>query len=297
MTPAYRPHDAFIAPAREKRELWRLIPGVAVIVATYLGGLFLLHAYLSDTYGRWTAAVILQRLAFGNTPGMILLTLWTFLGLALGAMAAVRIVHRRSAATLFGGPVSRALNDFLLVTGAVAALNLLLLPLHLGAEEISPGLPFGTFLLYLPFALVAVLVQTGAEELVFRGYLQQQLAVRFAYPAVWMTVPSALFASGHYLPADFGSNAWSIAIWAFVFGSLAADLTARTGTLGAAMGFHFANNLSALLLVGLAGNLDGLALWRLTLDLSAPGVLGPALAVDFAVMIVSWLLARLVLRV
>ena len=63
------------------------------------------------------------------------------------------------------------------------------------------------------------------------------------------------------------------------------------------MGFHFANNLSALLLVGLAGNLDGLALWRLTLDLSAPGVLGPALAVDFAVMIVSWLLARLVLRV
>lgn len=297
MTAAYRPHDAFIAPARIRSELWRLVPAVAVIIATYLAGFFLLNAYLSETYGRWAAAAILHRLAFGDTPGTMLLTLWTFLGLALGPMVAVRLVNRRSAATLFGGPAPRAVQDFLRVAGTVAALSLLLLPLHLGAEEIRPGLPFGTFLVYLPFALVAVLIQTGAEEIVFRGYLQQQLAARFSHPAIWMGVPSALFAWGHYLPADFGPNAWSIAVWAFVFGSLAADLTARTGTLGAAMGFHFANNLSALLLVGLAGNLDGLALWRLTLDLSAPGVLGPALAVDFAVMIVSWLLARLVLRV
>lgn len=297
MFPAYRPHDRFVAPARAKRDLWRLPAGVAVIGAIYLGGLFLLSAYLSGTYGQWFAAALLRRLAQGDTPGILILTLWTFLGLALGPMAAARLVNGRSAATLFGGPVARIISDFRCVALAVVALNLVLLPFHLGGDDISPGLSFGAFLIHLPFALPAILIQTSAEELVFRGYLQQQVAARFAHPVLWMGIPAALFAWGHYLPGDFGPNAWAIAVWALVFGLLAADLTARTGTLGAAIGFHFANNLSALLLVGLAGNLDGLALWRLTIDISAPGVLGPALAIDFAMMIVSWLLARLVLRV
>jgi DNA-directed RNA polymerase subunit RPC12/RpoP len=41
---------------------------------------------------------------------------------------------------------------------------------------------------------VGVLIQTGAEEVLFRGYLQQQLAARFASPIAWMVLPSAIFA-------------------------------------------------------------------------------------------------------
>jgi hypothetical protein len=76
-----------------------------------------------------------------------------------------------------------------------------------------------------------------------------------------------------------------------------ADLTARTGNLGAALAFHFANNAVALLFVGIAGNLDGLALWSLPIDLKDSDAVRPALILDFATMIVSWLLARLSLRV
>jgi hypothetical protein len=88
-----------------------------------------------------------------------------------------------------------------------------------------------------------------------------------------------------------------IALWAAFFGVLAADLTARSGSLGAALGFHMANNVVALLIIGVGGTLDGLALWSLPIDLTDPAVARPALIVDFATMIVSWLLARLALRV
>ncbi len=294
---SYAPHDAFVAPARKRRELWRLFPGALLILACYLGPLILFGIYLTETYGRLIAETLAQRMARGDTPGGLLMLLWTFLGLALGPMVTVRLLHGRAAGTLIGPSPRRAISDFSRVLGSVLALNVALLPFALGSEAIRPGLGFGAFLTYLPFALPGLLIQTGAEELVFRGYLQQQLAARFRHPVIWMGLPSALFAWGHYLPAEFGASAWVVALWAAVFGLLAADLTARTGTLGAALGFHFANNVAALLFVGLENNLDGLALWSMSIDPSDPAAVGPALAVDFAAMLTSWLLARLVLRV
>ena len=295
--PAYAPHDAYIAPARHRREVWRLFPGIAIILAAYLGPLVLLGIYLTETYGRLITQALMQRMARGDTPGGMLMLLWTFLGLALGPMVAARLLHGRSAGTLIGPSLRRALTDFVHVFGPVLALNAVLLPFALGSDATRPGLGLGVFLTYLPFALPGLLIQTGAEELVFRGYLQQQLAARFRHPLVWIGMPSALFAWGHYLPGEFGGSAWAIALWAAVFGVLAADLTARTGNLGAALGFHFANNIAALLIVGLENNLDGLALWTMSVDLTDPGAVLPALAVDFAAMVTSWLLARLVLRV
>ncbi|WP_347312353.1 CPBP family intramembrane glutamic endopeptidase [Defluviimonas sp. SAOS-178_SWC] len=297
MPDAYAPHDAYIAPARRRREFWRLFPGAAIILAVYLGPIVFLGIYLTETYGRLITGALMQRMARGDTPGGMLMLLWTFLGLALGPMVAVRLLHGRAAGTLFGPSLSRALADFTRVLGPVLALNGILLPFALGSESAHPGLGFADFLSYLPFALPGILIQTGAEELVFRGYLQQQLAARFKSPLIWIGLPSALFAFGHYLPDEFGTSAWAVALWAAVFGVLAADLTARTGNLGAALGLHFANNIAALLFVGLENNLDGLALWTMSIDLADPSAVLPALAVDFAAMITSWLLARLVLRV
>jgi membrane protease YdiL (CAAX protease family) len=111
-----------------------------------------------------------------------------------------------------------------------------------------------------------------------------------------MGVPSALFASGHYLPDSFGGGALAIVLWAFLFGCLAADLTARTGNIGAALALHAANNASAMLLIGLDGNLDGLALWTAAVDMGAPGALTLILAADFLMLISAWLVARIALR-
>ncbi|MCB1398940.1 MAG: CPBP family intramembrane metalloprotease, partial [Rhodobacteraceae bacterium] len=108
---------------------------------------------------------------------------------------------------------------------------------------------------------------------------------------------SILFGALHYAPSEFGANAFWPALWAGIFGCLAADLTARTGSLGAAMGFHFATNVSAIFLVGLYGNLDGLSLYTVVINTRDASQLLPYLAIDFASILVAWLVARLMLRV
>ncbi|MDP5347971.1 MAG: CPBP family intramembrane metalloprotease, partial [Paracoccaceae bacterium] len=96
---------------------------------------------------------------------------------------------------------------------------------------------------------------------------QQQLAARFDRPWVWLVLPSMLFASAHYTPELPPVEATHYMIWAFCFGLAAADLTARSGTLGPAIGFHLVNNALAFLVFGQAGGMDsGLALFLFPAD-------------------------------
>jgi hypothetical protein len=79
----------------------------------------------------------------------------------------------------------------------------------------------------------------------------------------------------------------------FLFAVLAADLTARTGSLGAAWGFHFANNCVAILVVALDGPLSGLALYTVPMAEMSAAELRPALAMDMAVTLLTWGAIRL----
>ncbi|WP_338153259.1 CPBP family intramembrane glutamic endopeptidase [Pseudophaeobacter leonis] len=76
---------------------------------------------------------------------------------------------------------------------------LVLPPYDFGAPLVS-NLGFWPWLGLLPLSLLAVLVQVSAEEVVFRGYLQQALAARFKSPVIWLVAPSALFGLAHYMP-------------------------------------------------------------------------------------------------
>ncbi len=294
--PAYRPLAAFVAPALPRAQLWRTVLGMMLVLAIYALSFLGLFALLYLRYGPMISQGIFFAMASGRTPGAMLLLLVSFAGLGLAPMAVVRLLHRRRAGTLFG-PAEVAIHDFGRVALAVLALNLSLLVLSLFGDRLEPDVGFGAFLAWLPAALVAILIQTGAEELVFRGYLLQQLRARFASPLIWGLVPACLFGFGHYAPSIYGPNAIAVALWAVIFGLFAADLTARTGSIGAALGLHFANNVAAFLLVGLKGNMDGLALWTQSVDLASPSALLPLVLVDLLTMVVAWLLARLVLRV
>jgi membrane protease YdiL (CAAX protease family) len=199
--------------------------------------------------------------------------------------------------TLFG-PLRLALDDFRAVSVALIALGVLvalLPPWDMGGSYVA-NLSFGRWMVLLPLSLAGVLVQVGAEELVFRGYVQQQLAARFRSPLIWMLLPSALFAAGHYLPASAGDNALMIALWAGVFGLLMADLTARSGSLGPAIAVHFWNNVTAILIVSLPDEMSGLSLYLAPFGMSDTEAVRAWLPVDFALMFVSWLAARVAIR-
>ncbi|MEO0990702.1 MAG: CPBP family intramembrane glutamic endopeptidase, partial [Pseudomonadota bacterium] len=163
-------------------------------------------------------------------------------------------------------------------------------------NEARPGLAFGPWLMYLPLTLVGLLVQTGAEELAFRGYLQQQVAARFRHPVFWMVIPSVLFGFLHYDPVSMGGNALIIVGATTMFGLMAADLTARSGNLGAAWGMHFANNFFALAVVAVEDTITGLALYRTAYGAGDADIPLASLALDFVVLILAWGLCRRVVR-
>ena len=290
----YAPYERLRAPALRRPALWRLALGAVLVVALWAGvgaGVFMGAQLLA---GRGDPSLARELLG-GDTPRAVLLLLATFLGLLAAPFAAARLLHGRRPPGLLG-PRREALRDFwraALVTAAAYALTLLAWAI---AFDSLPGVPWGTWLALLPAAIVLLLVQTGAEEVAFRGYLQSQLAARFASPLVWIVLPSILFGAIHWDPQMDPANAATLALSAGLFGLVAADLTARTGTLGAAWGFHFANNFAALALLGTPGALAGLALRRAPYSLDEPLPAWLTLA-DLALIGLVWLaLSRLLRR-
>lgn len=290
---AYAPHETLVAPARAYPELWRVLAGLGLVGLVVVTMNLILFATVTSS----GSPELISSLQGGSSPVAMLMLLASFGFATLGVTLAVRLFQHRGLGTVLG-PTRRMIEQFWRVLFALLVLGLVLfvLPPYDMGVPLKPNLPVPQWILLLPFSLVAILIQTSSEEILFRGYLQQSLAARFRTPWVWMGIPSILFAAGHYAPNAAGDNAILVAVWACVFGLLSADLTARAGTLGPAIAMHFANNTMALLVISLPDNLSGLALFHLPYDMSDTGVLRQWLIVDFGVMIVSWLVARLALR-
>ncbi|PQO23869.1 CPBP family intramembrane metalloprotease domain-containing protein [Rhodobacteraceae bacterium WD3A24] len=294
--PMLRPQvfERYIAPARQRPQFWRLVVGLALVVVFYAGFLALtgltLRLLMSD------AALLgaLDRVSRGGDPITLLVLLASFSGLMLGTVVAARLMQGRGLASIIG-PWRIALRDFFLGIGlALVAFA----PAGLawsGWSDLTPGLDPALWAALLPIALLGLIVQTGAEEALFRGYMLQQLAARFRSPLGWLILPSLAFGLVHYDPVTMGGNTWLVVASTGLFGLIAADLTARSGSLGLAWGLHFANNVYALLIVSMGGGLDGLALWRYPHPPDA-AALRPLMALDMALLALIWLVGRFALR-
>lgn len=292
---AYHLHDGFIAPARRHPALWRFVLGLALAFFVYVS---LNQIFFQTVLGlAGNSPQFLSDVRTGATPAGMYVLLFSFVFMAAGVGISARLLQNRSFQTLLG-PLPLLRRDFRLVSLAVLAVLavvIVLPPWDMGGAFVQ-NLPFARWLVILLPSLVFVLIQVSAEEIVFRGYVQQQLAVRFRSPLIWMVLPSVLFALGHYLPDLAGENALMIAVWAGVFGMLMADLTARAGSLGPAIAVHLLNNVSAMMIVSLPDELAGLALFLTPFGMEDTAALRQWLPVDFAMMFVLWLAARVAIR-
>lgn len=295
--PAYAAHEQLVSPGRRKPEIWRIAAGLVTVVLVAFGLNSALSMMLGAFAPEFWMTQFLDPEAQGTTPLSMLILLGSFAFITIGVALAARHLHGRRVAGLVG-PGRLATVQFAKVMRNLVLLGLVLLvlpPWSMG-EPLSPNMAPGTWVVLLPLSLFAVFIQASAEEVLFRGYIQQSLAARFRSPFVWMVLPSALFALGHYLPAEAGENAGLVALWSGVFGLLMADLTARAGTLGPAIAVHLYNNVIALLIVSLPGSLSGLALFLAPFSMADTESMRTWLAVDFSMMFVAWLVARLALR-
>ena len=292
----YPANTPLVDPARPSAPLWRLLLGTLLTVALFLA--------LSIGYG-WLCAVLLPPETWGpdgqgienaTTAGGALVNLYAFGLLTLALAVVLPLVHKRGLATLFGafGRATRqGLRVILYLSGVYVAATLLQI---LDPIPLERSLTISAWLPLLPLTLVGLAIQTGTEEIVFRGYLQSQLAARFRHPALWMGLPAALFGMLHDQPGMMGDAAWLVVIWAMLFGLAAADLTARSGTLGPAIALHLVNNFSAIALVAPAGYFDGLALATYPFGPNDTAQLLKWMPMDLMILLCSYLAARLALR-
>lgn len=282
--------EAMTGPARQYPELWRLALGLGLILFVYAGTLALQAAGLFVVVGPMGFFGWLQRLNYPTEAVPTLMLLGTFAGLFLGPILAAAALHFRGPGSLFG-PADETLRGFLVAMLVAVPLYALLLGAGSLADPPAPNLPWGVWAGWLPYALPLILLQVTAEELVFRGYLQQQLAARFRARWIWLGIPAALFAALHWNP-QAGHLVWLILLATFTFGLVAGDLTARTGSLGAAIALHFVNNLFGLLVISVSGTITGLARWVTPFSLAEPGPLAFSLLVNIAFMVALWRLVR-----
>lgn len=292
----YDDHIAFVAPARARAEIWRLVAGLVLIAVIILGLTALYQMAVLNIGGPALHRDITRLEGTGQTAAGVLVLLYSFVLMILAVAMVTAQLHRRSPLTLLG-PLPLMLRQFGAVVALLIALAIavIVLPPWGFGDPVSAGVPPLTWILLLPVSLLAVLIQTSAEEILFRGYLQQQLAARFRSPLIWMVAPALLFGVLHYRP-ETGANGGLIMLWAAGFALAAADLTARAGTLGPAIALHFMSNTSALLFLSADGTLSGLALFRLQVDMADPEALRPYLLIDAAMILVGWLAARLAIR-
>lgn len=297
---SYDPHARYIEPARASADFGRLAIGYALVEAAYYvsqHAFSLLLLLIGETVG---PSDLEPSYELGDTALGLLLQLFSFGFLAAAVVGVVWVQHSRSGWTLFG--------DFrgygrTFVWSAAACFAVF------AALEVLP--PFYSYqggelqlgrMALLPLSLLAILVQTGAEEMLYRGYLQQQFAARFESPIVWMVAPNLMFAFAHLdLSSDLTLGLQYVA-WTFVFGLACSDLTARTGSLAAAMGFHFANNAYVFLFWAEEFSPDsGLALllfpeWDGAASPEAIPLIDLIFLNDLALPIVLWLAVRLAIR-
>ena len=260
---------AFVEPARA-RSGWLQVIGTLVVTTVIIGAVMIGIFTAVETTMPERAPEVLA----GGTPFGVMVFLVTFAGFHIGLWLALRMIHRRGYGTLFGPPGNRVRNfgygvafaaGLVFIPFVFAPLDAVLFP-----GEFSPPRFVGdisVWVVWLVPALIAVLIQTSAEEVLFRGYLLQQLAARASSMWVWAVLPSAIFAVLHYNPGTFGVNTWFHIGNTLIIGVLLALVTMRTGNLGAAIGLHFANNAIGFLLFGIRGFEDGLALFVYEFDL------------------------------
>ncbi len=280
----------FAAPAATRPALWRVAACLGLFTAFLLGagaaiGLVLVRVS--------PAANPFGDLASLSSRAGVLAALATFLIWWPALWLAMIAAHRRGLGSIFPPTQRRPVRLFLagvvaaVVFGAVTALPSLAFvpvaraPMSLG--DWAAGLALGVPLL---------LVQTGAEELVFRGYLLQQMAARFRSPLAWAMLPSLLFGALHYNPLGPG-GALAAIIVPTVGGIVLAAITVRTGGIAAAWGLHFGVNALALLVIAPPDHMSGLGLWRWMGDETALARLAWG---DLAAILVLGLAAALIFR-
>ena len=199
----------------------------------------------------------------GKSANSVLFQLSTFIGVWPATWLTLKLLHRQSFGSILSPERRMRWGDFgrgLLLAVGFWALTLAF-SVPVGGFPERSTLEFGTWTMIVVPLAVLVFFQASAEELLFRGYILQQLAVRWRSPLIWGALPALLFGLAHYGNGAALGAGWLYVVATLLFGLTAAALVWRTGSLAAAMGLHTGVNIFSLSGVGLEGVVEGTQLY------------------------------------
>lgn len=260
------PLDQYVAPAMNRRGFWRVFVGILLILVCWVAGMILVLtawtlAKMMDGMTIDQVLLALEALPGSGQPQGIAIMLASFAGIWAGVALACLFLHGQRFRTIFtpGGP--GALRD--LGRGMLFGLVFMIPSTAMGllVADPVPGQQFTVWLIWIVPIVLLVFVQATGEELIFRGYLLQQLRGRWRHWAVWAVLPSVVFGLLHITgQRDDGGDIYYVAITA-IMGIAMAVLVWRTGNLMAAIGLHVTVNTLSLTVIGPGGDLAGTQLW------------------------------------
>ena len=171
--------------------------------------------------------------------------------LLAGLYIAVRFLHQRQLITLVTPHeqvrwkrIFQGFGLYLLLISVISSVAMVLSP-----SEYQLTFKPSQFLFFLPIALVVTTIQTTAEELFFRGYLMQGIALKTRNSLIVILGSSLLFVLPHLQNPEVKSNFFLMATLYLSLGIFLAFITVKDNSLELAIGVHAANNLFVVLIL------------------------------------------------
>jgi membrane protease YdiL (CAAX protease family) len=239
--------ERYLDLAREgKNEWWRYALGVMTIAFFWLALGYVPYLLL---VGAGLGSQLFDYLAVNFSIFMML----------AGLLLTVKVIHRRPLLSLITPEarvdwprVARGALVWAVIAAVVVAIEHALFP-----DRYFLSFDAELFFVFLVVVLVLTPIQAGTEELVFRAYAMQGLALLTRRPALVAVASSLIFTVPHLLNPEVHEH--GILVMAanyFAIGMLLATITLRDGRLELAIGLHAMNNV----FLALVANYEGSAL-------------------------------------
>ena len=243
---------------RTRPRLWRWILGTLFIVTTWqvlgLGLTFLLAPYFDLNVELLFSTADVDLAAIRALPAWssAATVLISFLPLLLATLLAYRIFLKRNIKSLFTSRDNYSYKRTWIGFASLALISIAFgsLDLILNLDSYTFSFKASAFLPYLLIAFTLLPIQTTAEELFFRGWIQRWLDNGKKKQWSISILSGAIFSIPHLANPEVVGNELFLPIISYgATGFMLAWVTYRDQSLELAIGAHFANNLLAALLV------------------------------------------------
>lgn len=244
-----------------KNDWWRYIIGILlVLAASNILGYIPVELYMdsADTSNlskteiyQYQTDLNFEKLGLSNNIGLVVLISGFLLGLIM-LFLVQKYIHKRPIVTLFSSmPKVRWKRLFLgaLIWGTLIIIQLIL-SLYFFTSDYHFQFDESKFLPLLLISIFLLPIQTGFEELFFRGYFMQALGNIIKYPIIVVMITSLLFSLAHgFNPEVTAFGASKMMLYYFGFALMAALVTLLDDGIELALGMHTINNILTALTV------------------------------------------------